>query len=73
VAKDLGYRPTTDDAKRIGMDLRKLYISQHGKPPTKHDQICDGRITAVNSYTEQDRPLVVQALHPYFRNHSDSE
>ncbi len=73
VAKDLGFRPTTDDAKRIGMDLRKLYISQHGKPPPKHDQLCDGRITAVNSYTEQDRPLVVQALHAFFRNHSDSE
>lgn len=67
VATDLGYRPTTADAKRIGMDLRKRYIEKHGKPPAKHDQLCDGRVTQVNSYTEQDRPLVEEALHSYFK------
>ena len=67
VAQELGYRPSTEDAKRIGLDLRKRYIMQHGKPPPKHDQLCDGRVTLVNSYTEQDRPLVEEALHAYFR------
>lgn len=67
VAAALGYKPTTDDSKRIGMDLRKRYLKQHGKPPPKHDQVCDGRVTSVNSYTEQDRALVEEALHAYFR------
>jgi hypothetical protein len=67
VAKELGYKPTTTDAKRIGLDLRKRYIDKHGSPPTKHDQLCDGRVTQVNSYTEQDRSLVEEALHAYFK------
>jgi hypothetical protein len=67
VAKELGYKPTSSDAKRIGMDLKKLYVVKHNKPPPKHDQLCDGRVTNVNSYTEPDKPLVVQALHAYFR------
>ena len=67
VAAKLGYKPSSNDAKRIGGDLRKRYIKVHNKPPGKHDQLCDGRVTSVNSYTEQDRPLVEEALHAYFR------
>jgi hypothetical protein len=67
VAAKLGYRPNTNDAKRIGGDLRKRYLRLHNKPPPKHDQLCDGRVTLVNSYTESDRPLVEEALHAYFR------
>ena len=67
VATKLGYRPNTNDAKRIGGDLRKRYLRLHNKPPPKHDQLCDGRVTLVNSYTESDRPLVEEALHAYFR------
>jgi hypothetical protein len=69
VAAELGYKPTSTDAKRIGMDLKKLYTGKYNKPPPKHDQLCDGRVTNVNSYTEQDRPLVIQALHEYFKSH----
>ena len=67
VAVALGYKATSDDCKRIGMALAKLYRNQHGKPPPKHDQLCDGRVTSVNSYSEQDRPLMVEALHSYFK------
>jgi len=75
IAKELGYNPNSSDAKRIGLDLRKRYIKQHGKPPPKHDQLCDGRVTQVNSYNEQDRPLVEEALHAYFKpcENSDGE
>ena len=73
VAKELGYKPTTTDAKRIGLDLRKRYIDKHGNPPTKHDQLCDGRVTQVNSYTEQDRSLVEEALHAYFKPDEDED
>ena len=66
VAKELGYNVSTNDSKRIGVDLKKRYFKLHGKAPSKHDQLCDGRVTLVNSYTEQDRPLVEQALRAYF-------
>ena len=66
VAAVLGYKPTSDDSKRIGMDLRHRYVQQHGNPPPKHDQLCNGRVTSVNSYTEQDRPLMTKALQAYF-------
>jgi len=67
VAAALGYRPTSDDAKRVGVELRKRYLKLHGNPPPKHDQLCDGRVTSVNSYTEQDRQLMEDTLHAYFR------
>lgn len=73
VAKELGYKPTTTDAKRIGLDLRKRYMDEHGKPPTKHDQLCDGRVTQVNSYMEQDRSMVEEALHAYFKPDEEEE
>lgn len=63
VAAELGYRPTSDDYKRIGIDLRKRYIAVYGQPPPKHDQICDGRVTSVNSYFASDRRLVEASLH----------
>ena len=66
VAAELGYRPTTNDAKRIGVDIKKRYLRLHNKPPPKHDQLCEGRVTQVNSYTEQDKSLLVEALHAYF-------
>jgi hypothetical protein len=49
------------------MDLKKRYVAKHNKAPTKHEQLCDGRVTAVNSYMEADRDLVEAALHAYFR------
>jgi hypothetical protein len=66
VAKELGYKASTNDSKRIGSDLSKRYFKLHGKPPSKHDQLIDGRVTSVNSYTEQDRPLMEEALRAYF-------
>jgi hypothetical protein len=74
VAAKLGYKPTTADAKRIGLDIRKRYIKLYDKSPPKHDQLCDGRVTSVNSYTERDRSLLEDSLHAYFRpSESDAE
>ena len=66
VATELGYKPTSADLQRIGIDLKKRYVRKHGKEPTKHDQLCSGRVTKVNSYSEQDRPLVNETLHAYY-------
>ena len=66
-AHSRGYRPSSSDAKRIGMDLRKRYMAKHdGKSPPKHEQLCDGRVTWVNSYTEKDRELVEASIRSYF-------
>lgn len=67
VAAELGYKPTTDDSKRIGVDLRRRYIKTHGKPPPKHDQLCGGLVMKINSYTEKDRALLTETLHAYYK------
>jgi hypothetical protein len=73
VATALGYKLTTNESKRVGIDIRKRYQHLHGKPPPKHEQLCDGRLTLVNSYTEQERPLVTEALHAYFARGSEED
>ena len=72
VAVTLGYKPTSSDCKRIGMALMKRYRKQHGSQPPKHDQLCDGRVTSVNSYSEKDRALMVETLHSYFKPTDDN-
>ena len=66
VATELGYKPSTADAKRIGIDIKKRYVKLYGRAPPKHDQLCDGRVTQVNSYTKKDKPILVDALRAYF-------
>ena len=73
VAKELGYNANKEDCQCIGRDLGKRYRQMHGQPPPKHDQLCDGRVTSVNSYTEKDRPLVVEAVQAYFSRYLDDE
>lgn len=66
VAKEMGYNASPEDCQRIGTDLGKRYRQKHGHPPSKHDQLCKGRVTSVNSYMEKDRPLVAEAVQAYF-------
>lgn len=66
VAKEMGYNASKEDVQCIGRVLGKRYRQMHGQPPPKHDQLCDGRVTSVNSYTEKDRPLVAEAVQAYF-------
>jgi hypothetical protein len=66
VATSLGHRLTSSEAIRVGIEISKSYVKLHGKAPSKHDQLCDGRITAVNNYTENDKPLIVDALRALF-------
>lgn len=66
VATELGYKPSTADAKRIGIDIKKRYVKLYSRAPPKHDQLCDGRVTQVNSYTKKDKPILVDALRAYF-------
>jgi hypothetical protein len=67
VAAELGYKPSSADAKRIGIDIKKRYMKlNNNQAPPKHDQLCDGRVTQVNSYTNKDKPILVEALRAYF-------
>ena len=62
VATEMGLKIPTGELISLGGKLRKEYESKHGHPPGKHDQLCSGRMTKVNSYCESDRPLVVEVL-----------
>jgi len=65
IALELGYRLKTDQAKAVGIRLKKLYMEKHNKAPPKHEQLCDGRVTLVNSYTARDRSLIESVLREF--------
>ena len=74
VATEMGLKIPTGDLISLGGKLRKQYENMHGQPPGKHDQLCSGRMTKVNSYTETDRPLVEDVLNEWKNSkvvHSD--
>ena len=62
VAGEMGLRIPTNELITLGKELKKRYVALHGKDPSKHDQLCDGRMTKVNSYMESDRPLMQEVL-----------
>ena len=62
VAENLEMRLPASELISIGQEVKKRYVERHGRPPTKHDQLCGGRVTSVNSYTEADRPLLEEVL-----------
>jgi hypothetical protein len=62
VAGEMGLRIPTNELIALGKELKKRYVALHGKDPSKHDQLCDGRMTKVNSYMESDRPLMQEVL-----------
>jgi len=62
VAKDMGHRLTDSQAKKIGIKLKRSYMQTHGQAPPKHDQLVNGRVTRVNSYTTRDLSLVQEVI-----------
>jgi hypothetical protein len=62
VATNLGLKIPDNDFISIGKELSKRYFIKHGKRPSKHDQMCKGKVLNVNSYFESDRPLVEEVL-----------
>ena len=62
VAGDLGMRVSKNELISLGSEVSKLYVAKHGKLPSKHDQLCQDKVLRINSYTEEDRPLVEQVL-----------
>ena len=68
VAGEMGLKIPNKELISVGIELKKRYVLAHGKPPSKHDQLCDGRVTMVNSYSGSDRPLVEEVLRWHVAN-----
>ena len=66
VATDMGYRVTSAQLIKVGKEVKKQYVLKYDKDPPKHEQLCDGRVTKVNSYTEADRDLIENVLRDHF-------
>jgi hypothetical protein len=62
LARDLGMQLSWNDSILTGIELKKRYMAKHGRVPPRSKTVCDGRVIMVNSYTEEDRPLVEQVL-----------
>ena len=70
VALQMNLKLSTGELISLGGKLKKQYVSKHGQAPGKHDQLCGGRVTQVNSNTESDRPLVEELLRGWSRQQS---
>lgn len=57
IANEKKIKIPPNDHISIGAELKKRYVEKHGRPPGKHDQLCDGKMLKVNSYCNSDRPL----------------
>ena len=62
IATEMGMKIPSNELISVGVELKKRYVEKHGKEPSKHDQLCNGRMTKVNSYTESDRSLIEEVL-----------
>ena len=68
VAEKLKLNLSTSELISLGQELKKKYVEKHGKAPSKHQQLCGGRATLVNTYMESDTPLIEEVL----RKHADA-
>ena len=62
VASDMGFKPSSRELIKVGIEVKNRYVAKYERDPPKHEQLCDGRVTKVNSYTEADRDLIEQVL-----------
>lgn len=63
VALEMGYGKLDHSrACIVGKRLAQLYQEKHKKKPEKREQYVDGCPRMINSYTEQDKDLIVEAL-----------
>ena len=63
VARQLGLkRPEHGELTAIGKEVKKLYQQKHHCDPPQHKQCVDGQERLVNSYTEEDRDLLEDAV-----------
>jgi len=62
VASDLKIKLGPKDDMQVGRIVKDLYVAKYGEEPNKHTQLCGGKSVGVNSYYEEHRPLLEEAL-----------
>ncbi len=62
VAQEMGKRLTHGQLVQVGSAVARRYREKYGSEPSKHSQWVDGAERKVNSYTEKDRGLMVEAM-----------
>jgi hypothetical protein len=62
IAQELGKRLTHGQSIQAGGLVARKYKERYDTYPPKHNQWVDGAERRVNSYTERDRGLIVEAL-----------
>ena len=62
VAAEMGTRLTLGQAVAVGRKVSVAYKNKYGKRPSQHNQFVDAAVRSVNSYTLQDRDMVVTAI-----------
>jgi len=65
VASEIGMRFTSDELKRIGKNLKNIYVDKYGDNPGRHEQSVDGAVRMVNLYTKRDQDMMEQALRDF--------
>lgn len=73
VAKKMGYACLDRELISIGrLIAKKFRVKHNGEEPSKRGQKIQGAMVQVNSYTEQDRDLVEQAVREIMSDASES-
>jgi hypothetical protein len=62
VAQEMGKRLSHGQSIQVGNAVAKKYRGAYGVEPPKHSQWVDGAERKVNSYSEKDRWMVLEAL-----------
>ena len=62
IATKLGLKCTPEGLRSVGKIASRMYQERHGRAPTKHPQLVDGRMTDVNTYFARDEDLIRDAF-----------
>jgi hypothetical protein len=62
IAHEMGKTLSRGDAIKVGKIVKRKYKNLYNADPPKHPQWVDGAERPVNSYTEKDRQLVLDAM-----------
>ena len=68
VSKDMGIKCTCGQLKELGKRMAEKYRTTLNRDPVKRRQQVGGQILLINSYSEQDRPMMEEVIRDYFVN-----
>lgn len=68
LAAAMGRRFDKSDSQKIGKKVVASYREKYGQEPSKHEQLVDGAVRLVNSYTERDRVMLETVIANYVKD-----